>query len=272
MRLFNTENLVLIFHLLCLSAALSMTIYCAYEFSKNDDLSEVLHKRFNEDEEGIYPQITMCFANPYLNDKLVQYGEGINSTSYGQFLIGYSDWDDRMGQIQYENVTLDLNRYLIDICMQSTYSDKCLKINPIRYVTSTGFGTAKCFTIETNIKNKLSFLYVRIKTSIFPGGMRPDLYKFSVHFHYSHQIRKSLSTSKNQWPVRDNSSSKYYEVHFKIRSMEIVRLRNKPRKPCHDWKSYATVSCKILWKLLNVRHHIGNQITMGINHAKLRKG
>ena len=48
------------FKIICVTSAISMTIYCSYDYSKNEDLSVVSFKEFNENEENLYPQLELC--------------------------------------------------------------------------------------------------------------------------------------------------------------------------------------------------------------------
>ena len=92
----------MIFKVLCIAATISMLVYCGYEFLQNKDLSEISFVSFNEDKNSIYPQISLCFLEQYLEDELEKYGSGINSTSYAKFLKG-EIWDDRMKDIDIVN-------------------------------------------------------------------------------------------------------------------------------------------------------------------------
>ena len=38
------------FKIVCVTAALGMTLFCCYEFSKNEDFSTISKKEYNEDE------------------------------------------------------------------------------------------------------------------------------------------------------------------------------------------------------------------------------
>ena len=81
---------------LCIAATISLTIYCTYEFLLNNDLTEVAFVNFNQNEESVYPQLALCFLEEYslLEDKIQKLGDGINPTTYIQFLKG-KIWDER---------------------------------------------------------------------------------------------------------------------------------------------------------------------------------
>ena len=57
-----------IFKLICACLAVSTTIWCCYEFGKNEDMCEVSYKRFLQDAQSIYPDVTVII--PYqLNEE-----------------------------------------------------------------------------------------------------------------------------------------------------------------------------------------------------------
>ena len=78
----------------CVIGSIIMSLYCVLEFVKDKDLTEINTKRFNEERAAKYPQISLCHRT-FLNDKLTELGEGINSNSVENFLGGLI-WDDRM--------------------------------------------------------------------------------------------------------------------------------------------------------------------------------
>ena len=92
-----------IFHFLCSISAFSLTCWCIYKYIKDEDVSLVNYKRYHSDRNSIYPSLTLCFNNPFINDKLKSVGKGVNITTYSKFLKGMY-WDERMTQINYDNL------------------------------------------------------------------------------------------------------------------------------------------------------------------------
>ena len=98
-----------IFHLCCLLIACGLASRCVYKFLKNDNLSIIEFKKFHLGNlDRIYPSISICVINPFLGHELKRYGEDINVTSYSYFLQGLH-WDDRMLDIDFDNVTISLD-------------------------------------------------------------------------------------------------------------------------------------------------------------------
>ena len=78
----------------------------------DEDVSRIAFKTFNSNENGIYPAVTLCFTNPLLDKKLAEYGTGVNITSYNNFLQGIM-WDDRMANIDFDDVSVNFEDYLV---------------------------------------------------------------------------------------------------------------------------------------------------------------
>ena len=56
------------FTLLCILATIALVIWCCYEFSKNEDVCEILFKNFQEDKDSLFPELTFGLQNR-LNEK-----------------------------------------------------------------------------------------------------------------------------------------------------------------------------------------------------------
>ena len=106
-KLFNYVS-----HALCGSVTICFIVYCIYQYILDEDVSRIEFQQFNSEKDHIYPAITICFPTPLLEDKLASYGEGINTSSYSGFLRG-EIWDDRMANINYADVSLNIEDYLL---------------------------------------------------------------------------------------------------------------------------------------------------------------
>ena len=100
------------FHALCGIATLGFTIFCIHQYALDEDVARIEFQEFNSNEDNIYPSVTVCFPNPLIEEKLKQYGNGINVSSYTNFLVGEL-WDERMASIDYDDVSVDIEKYLL---------------------------------------------------------------------------------------------------------------------------------------------------------------
>jgi hypothetical protein len=238
-----------IFHFICSIAAFGLTCWCIYKYMKDEDVSLVSYKRYNSDENSIYPSLTLCFNNPFINEKLKGVGNGINTTTYVKFLKGLY-WDKRMVRIDYDNVTLDIERYIeeakIVLSNGSVYNDK----GKVRYYVVMRSSSLKCFSFDPQLLPDvgIEYLVVVLKNSIFPNGYRPTHHTFDansgkgggfeVRFNYPRQVFRSDFTAKWIWEgLGHNATDKWVGMTFKVKNIEVLKRRSKYGLPCNkDWK------------------------------------
>ena len=244
-----------LFHFLCFLIAFGLACRCLLKFLENDNLSSVNYKKFHKNEYHIYPSMSWCIINPFLDHKLKKYGQGVNITSYSDFLQGLY-WDERMLAINFDSVTPSLADNLLGIWMGFhdktlyTYDHASNISSPTGWIPvfHISFRSAirKCFTFDIPfMKNKqLHGFGLRVRNSFFPRGVRPtalDKDKFSVYFHYPGQRFTSLYTIKYDWEPKSNRSRSYY-MRYELKDVEVNRHRIRPQEPCiEDWKKYDQI-------------------------------
>ena len=124
-----------------------MTLWASSEYMKNEDVIEISYKSFDPYEEnGQYPAISLCFAEPYEKSKFSNFDDFFNVSTYHDFLHGKL-WNESGRGIDYDSVTIDIQDYLIDTCMMTTKSRTCYKINKIETIVfPSPLGVLKCFS------------------------------------------------------------------------------------------------------------------------------
>ena len=270
----NVSGCRRMFHIICICATIAMTCWCFIKYCQNKDVSRVGFVKFNDDQSNIYPALTICFWNPFLNEKLKLYGAGINVTTYSRFLQG-KHWDDRMMSIDYDDVTVSLEDYLTEIGLQfSNFSTRQWHSDfqnltgrkhegtPSFYVSNRN-GKNKCFsfTIPYVPKTPIVSFFTRMKASIFPNGKR-DAYPtfdgsnlnaggFMAFLHYPGEHFRSYFDKKYSWNERLNNT-KNYDMVLTVKNMEVLKHRNKADKPCNtDWKNDDDI---VMYKIM---HQVG---------------
>ena len=74
----------------------------------DEDLTQVNFKRFHEEQEDIYPSVSLCFMNPYLPEMFgINNETNISLHEYLHFLQG-NLWKPEILTIDYHKVTLDI--------------------------------------------------------------------------------------------------------------------------------------------------------------------
>ena len=209
--------------------------YNIHLYSEDEDLTEVAFKMYNQDEESIYPGITICIDKPFETYKLKKFGKGINKTAYKQFIQGRL-WDERMLKINLDSVVIDIKDYLIEACIKSHFNGKCVRFDP---EISSFFEPSKrqCYTFHNTPGSNIVFVETKMNVSLFPNQMRPEMWKFIAQFPFPTQIFRSSKMSYGEWQNRQNLSNGF-TMNFYVRNVVVIRRRSKKLKPCYDWNNY----------------------------------
>ena len=247
------------FYVFCLLFAFLMTMWASLEYLKNEDVIEISYRQFDPSEEDSqYPTISLCFVDAYKQSSFVE-EDKINVTSYSKFING-DLWDETFLDVDYDDVTIDINDYIINTCMVTAMSKNCHKINMIHpIVFPSPLGVLKCFsfhhiiglqykfaeeTFDRKTRVKLDEVMIAMNNSIFPNGIRPSSGRFLIMFHYPFQLVRSIYTTFFDWPSRVNSSSRYYSMQFYIRAVETLKRRQNGNQECYDWKQFDSNTIK----------------------------
>ena len=255
------------FHLICTSATIFFVSFCLYKYSLNKDLSQVTYKEFHKTNENIYPSLTLCFASIFYEGNLKEYGvQSINE--YANFMDG-EYWNDRMIDVNYEKVTLNISDYVLGfvsktpawtawipygdeyIIYDHTKNIQTLKNGSIstydwipKMYTSYAGSVQKCMTVDipfTQGKKVWTFAAV-FNSIIFPNRTRPAYYEFGIKVHYPGQLSRP-PIQKYVWKSRENKTSdtsgknEYLTMKFKLQKLEVIRHRETSTEPCNkNWK------------------------------------
>ena len=86
-------------HLLVVGAIASVT-WCCYEYSRNEDMCEVSFKRFLEDNDRVYPDLTVWMPIQINETKLKEVLDSKWTTAVFENILYGNHWDDRILDIQ----------------------------------------------------------------------------------------------------------------------------------------------------------------------------
>jgi hypothetical protein len=256
-KFFSWENVSGVFQFACSIGAVSLLLWCIWEYSKDEDIVEVAFKKYGTDDQSMYPDISLCFELPYDDEKLKAYGKEITSSLYTMFLMGteyMGHWDERVVNIDYENVSVQLQNHIIGSATVS--SSKFLDISKnntsIEKLYSYGFPTFKCFTFNLPKRTKIITVAVAIKNSVFSSGIRPKK-GFEVMLHYPQQRLRSWEFVLKNWPRRTNTSSKSYQLDVNVKDIEILKRRNRYAKQCININSYDNLTAEEIMQSVGCR-------------------
>ena len=254
-----------IYYLTCLSTATVFILSCLYNFSLNKNISEVTYQEFHKTEENVYPSLTLCLASVFSEKNLRRYGEEINPSTYKEYLNGQL-WDNRMVDIEYDNVTLNFLDYLMGISMVTRETDfpksKYFLYNHYeetqaidsnitmsttnqhnwkpKYYTSYRGANQKCFTFDLPYieKEKILSFETIFNADIFPEKVRPWEEGFEVRVHYPGQ-GLTARMRKDFWKDLGKNFSEHLTMAFKIQKLEVMINRKTTTLPCNEnWKKH----------------------------------
>lgn len=232
------------FFLICVITTVGLTIYCIYQYSRNEDVSQISFKQYHEDEDSIYPAISLCLTD-YLNRTVLK--DGSSEKEYKNFMKGKS-WSDEMSKIDYDDAIIDINDYILAIAQsfhdkendewgQTTYLPKAGMTGwkPLFY-PSLSLPEWRCWTFEIDYKDNqmVSSFFLSIRSNIFRDSIRKPYGNFMISLSYPGQIAGAKVTKYNWMPMNYTQ----YRMEFEIENVVILKQRQKQGNRCNDdWKS-----------------------------------
>ena len=227
-----------VFKMLCILTTLILVVWCCYEFYKNEDVCEVIFKKFQEDEDAIYPELTFMIPDQYNETILKAYDQGFTSQKYQAFLRG-DIWDKKLLAVNFDDVTMKLDDYRIETCVYTSLLSKrngdCKNYLTMR---SRNYFGMQMHTMTFPRNMAMHAASIKLRKSIFYAGVRPTTGQFFVLFSYPDQTYRAFSSSLNTWPSRTTQSTKNYNMRFLLKGMEVLRRRHKMDYKCYTQKHF----------------------------------
>ena len=101
-----------LFTMVCIVVVSFMVGYWLYKYQIEDrDIGVVDYAPLEDAKEISFPALTFCFEDPFLKMNLKDVNSNITRRSYFKYLAG-DFYDEIHEQIEYANVTLDLQTYI----------------------------------------------------------------------------------------------------------------------------------------------------------------
>jgi hypothetical protein len=229
----------------------------------------VEYVKFHTTDLDVYPSFSLCFGDILNEDKLRNIG--VNKKDYLEFLKG-KVWDASLMNIDYHDVSINLNDYLIAVEMylenyngeveehnyqlfDKTNPAKTQQWKPNIYQDSNPFLglIQKCLTVDLPYIQGMqqTWMTLVMNKSVFANVRRPFDRMFSknpdmlsVEVHYPNQ-RWRYSKAKRNWDSREPTESdqddlmnnRSFAMKFYVFSLEVVQKRNTNKNPCNDRSS-----------------------------------
>ena len=235
-----SSRLVSFFNFICWIATIILVSYWIFVYTLDEDLCIVDYKKYFESESDEFPVLSICLKNQISEEKLRLQNPEITVQSYIDFLHG-EVFDEELAKINYDNVTIDVSNYVdgslwefkngtIDIstkrqALRSTYA----------FVHQRG-GLYQCYELQMPKEKDLQFIGFYINSNALPLRNRSQNYEMYTYLHYPNHLFASERNIKYTWPILDSNDG--YLSRYIIKSVEIVKRRNKGRRPCVEWDDY----------------------------------
>ena len=249
---FNRKACKVLFQAACIIVVAFMVGYWFYKFEIEDrDIGVVDYVSLTDAKEIKFPIVSWCLKKPFIDEKLKATNSSITSTAYGQYLEG-KIYDKSFEQVDYPNVTIDLNRYFKwgrVWYKNGTY--RIAKSDKITFVeTFTGFDLNnlwKCYRMNFVVDDQR---YVK-KVSAYLNRTRLNLdwqgKTSTVHYviHYPNQFFLLKYLEMGQFNLYSTGIT-----GISIVDVEILKQRNSRNRKCSkDVGNYDdTIIDKILHK------------------------
>ena len=235
-------------------------------YLENQNVTRTDYKQYHrENKDNVYPSISFCIRQPFLNEELKRYGDNISISTYARFLKGLH-WDDRMLKIDYDKVTVSLKQALLDVWIytysptegnrQDKYSFSQIAKSLVfasliktgknskaknlewlsKFYVSFRSSLRKCFSFDVPfIDDKtVSSINLILKKGILNSYDK----KFRVYIHLPGQRFASYNTMKYDFDSILSTKSNP-RMLFRIKTVEVISRRNTKKNQCHeDWRNY----------------------------------
>ena len=263
------EILSQVFLIICIIGTATLLIWCYLEYNEDEDVVEISFKKYGKDEGSIYPDISLCFDHPFIEDRLKSIDNKLTKSLYTIFLTGqtfFGEWNENVLNISYENVSLQLKDYIIGepmIFLPERVVDLHNNIS-INNFSTLSYPTVKCFTFNIRTHMRISKFAIALKNSIFPSGIRPKS-GFDVILHLRQQTLRSRQFVLRNWPIRTSTSAYSYQMDINVKDIEILRRRSKPSNTCSSSISFDndtfneivdSVGCIPPYMGISLRNHL----------------
>ena len=97
------------FGALCTFGAICLSSYWIYKYWLDEEVSVVHYTKFHESTDNVFPTLSLCVTDPFVENRLSEYGS--NQTSYSAFLAG-KVFSKELMSINYSYVTTDIADFI----------------------------------------------------------------------------------------------------------------------------------------------------------------
>ena len=231
----NQDVFRFFFKLICMIGVLSMVGYWFYKFLVEDrDIGIVDYEPLLSESQIDLPLASICIVNPFLEEKIKLVDAQHNGTTYFEYLKGDIDAPEFQGT-HYENLTLDLNDYLLTVALEYRNGSRNLTLKPNRKHKVIFSGIyhrakfAKCFShqLDKHEAHNISTIhYTYNRTRIFKdlGDSERQDRRIILSIYYPSQFLMKIG---NRYGI---NTLRFTVVS--VNDMEFLKARKKHNRDC----------------------------------------
>ena len=240
---------IILKRILLLGAIISV-IWCCYEYARNEDMCEVNFRKFLENDERVYPDITVMLPMQVNETKLKKsIGKDINASFLQDILHGYY-WDDRILDVDLDDVALPLSEYMISHCVWYSFYQPCTKLKQV--ISWQEFGIVY-HTFRLPVKKKTSAAAFQFRTNVFSNGLHPNPWDLLVAFQYPNRLYRAHGSLFDVLWSAETGQTANRRITFALKDLEVLRRRNKRGDGCTEIVDYDSKIKEIVYNEVGCR-------------------
>ena len=201
------------------------------------------YKLVQDVQEQSLPVLSLCFYDPFEEDKLKQLDPKFNATFYVEHLKG-SVFEEKFKQGQHENLEFDLKKHRAAFIVawkngtKKTFKDT--DAQPIVHFSKTfdgffyeSFMICYGFGVNDTYKYEIGFAVVYFERNVdLDRKLIDSVYTPFTFMHYPNQFLHTPVNHKNL--KLDTNSTVNSNGYYVVNNVEILKRRNKRGEPCQS--------------------------------------
>ena len=233
MNVFNIRTIRDTFTVFCVVCVLCMVIFWVCKYRMDRDIGVVDYVLLEEAWDIKLPALSMCFHNPVIDEKLIEYDPEATRSSYIEYLKGNVD-NEKYHNIDYFDVTLSLEKYFLSSTVVLRDLTPLYDV-PFQHRESfNGFIMGlfiKCFEITINITDYHNVLFIALtydKKKLLLDFKTESDYSLSIIMHHPGQF---LLNSIKDFEHFDMKA----DMGITISDLELLKSRNSRNRQCTEY-------------------------------------
>ena len=266
------------FRHICFVVAVALVSWCFHEYELDQDITQIVLRKYHQRSDDIHPSITVCYTNPYQDQNFEKYHKN-NSSPVGVFQQTYRSllegnrrggvaqldkFRQSIASIDYDEVTIGFKHIIDKFYIKVTVDVEHIDVFNYNVVNSSGLALNVSDSSYTKLLSEFNHIeaYMSVRQpnlkcftldvpfakgiDIREVGMRLNASIFPWGFSPSQMYftltypQQILRTSLgNRIKMPERRSVQCYQFKIHVGSMEVFKRRNKENEKCNkDWTNH----------------------------------